>query len=45
MDKITELINKYELDKVNAGCLYNNQELKENLSGSQKLKLKRELNY
>lgn len=29
MDKITELVNKYELDKVDAGCLCNSTELME----------------
>ena len=41
MDKITELVNQYEIDKVDAGCLYNNQELKENLIK----KLKEAINY
>lgn len=41
MDKITELVNKYELDKVDAGCLYNNQELKQNLIKD----LKEAINY
>lgn len=41
MDKITELVNKYELDKVDAGCLYNSQELKENLIKN----LKEAINY
>ena len=41
MDKITELLNKYELDKFDAGCLYNSQELKENLIKD----LKEAINY